>query len=78
MVVVVMLMVIIVVLVVMYSFHPFSLQLVNTRRQQQAPKAVQKGYQSVLIGPDRRGAGALIWDALHVHVERSYVHTELT
>jgi hypothetical protein len=35
----------------------------------------------VLIGdvqvPSHRGAGAFIWDALHLHVERIYVYTEL-
>jgi hypothetical protein len=59
-------------------FSSFQLYLVSMRRQQQAPTAVQKGHQEVFISPDRRGAGASILDTLHVHVERIYVHTELT
>jgi hypothetical protein len=74
--------IIIMVLVVMMMHAHFvlsslQLQYVNIRRQQQAQTAVQKGHQAVLIDPDRGGAGAFIWDALHGHVERIYVHTEL-
>jgi hypothetical protein len=64
-----------------FVFSSLQLQHVNIRRQQQAQTAVQKCHQAVLIGvvqvPRPGGGFALIWDALHPHVERIYVHTEL-
>jgi hypothetical protein len=50
----------------------------NIKHKLQYRKAMKPCLLEMLKYPDRWGsAGAFICDALHIHVERTYVHTEL-